>query len=646
MALRLHSFRTRLALTVIALALIPLGLFGVIVATQFKVALTDQVNDSLTSDAESIEELLEDSFSYNRKNVEGWSESAAIRGALATSTFDKSDGELAALQQRYPEFLALVLFTLDGRAVSASSATLKQHFLAQPATVAATPWFKAALARRVSTAAADAVDPILGKQVLYLGAPVVAPTDGQLIGVLIGAYDFASRTASVVKAPVARAAERGYTSFELMVARSDGTPLFDSNPAVGSRMSPSEIARLIAASVGARENVAQVDDKVAVVIKGGEETGWHYLALVDRDEAYATMRHSLMLAIVLAAVFGGIATLLSLLMARRMVRPINALNVAMDRIVREGDLTREVELGTQDEVGQLAATFSKMIVKLREIPFNLQESTRLLTESVANLSRLTGEQGQGISRQAAALQETQVTVQEIKQTSLLAAQKAETVLEVAERAQEIGREGETTIEKSLVALESIREQVEHIADKITGLTERTRQIGVITETVKDLADQSNMLALNAAIEAVRSGEHGKGFAVVAREIRSLADQSIQATNRVREILEDISTATQTAVTITEKGAARMEGGLVQVRTSGENLRELSGIVKENAAAVRQIAAAVSQQNAGISQIFAAVNDLNKMMDDTVKQLDQTSKSVDVLREVTERVTAVVKSFRL
>ena len=103
---------------------------------------------------------------------------------------------------------------------------------------------------------------------------------------------------------------------------------------------------------------------------------------------------------------------------------------------------------------------------------------------------------------------------------------------------------------SLGGLTDIRAQVDEIARKIAQLSERTQQIGGITQTVKDLADQSNMLALNAAIEAVRSGERGKGFAIVAREIRSLADQSIQATNRVREILEDISASIRRAVAIT------------------------------------------------------------------------------------------------
>jgi methyl-accepting chemotaxis protein len=152
-----------------------------------------------------------------------------------------------------------------------------------------------------------------------------------------------------------------------------------------------------------------------------------------------------------------------------------------------------------------------------------------------------------------------------------------------------------------------------------------------------------MLALNAAIEAVRSGEHGKGFGVVAREIRSLADQSIQATNHVREILQDISEAIRTTVSITETGSEKVESSLAQVRAFGDNIRQLSGIVRDNAAAVRQISAAVTQQNAGIGQIFQAVNDLTKMMDDTMQRLRTTDGATALLRSVAEQVSSLVGS---
>jgi methyl-accepting chemotaxis protein len=164
--------------------------------------------------------------------------------------------------------------------------------------------------------------------------------------------------------------------------------------------------------------------------------------------------------------------------------------------------------------------------------------------------------------------------------------------------------------------------------------------------VKDLADQSNMLALNAAIEAVRSGEHGKGFGVVAREIRNLADQSIQATKRVRELLDDTNNATRQAIAITEAGATRIDAGLTQVKVSGEHLVDLSSIVRENSAALREISVAVSHQNEGITRIAEAIDEQSKMMDETIERLGITESLVRTLKEVAERLIALVGEFRV
>jgi|1186.fasta_scaffold02419_3 methyl-accepting chemotaxis protein len=358
--------------------------------------------------------------------------------------------------------------------------------------------------------------------------------------------------------------------------------------------------------------------------------------------AMVLQAQKLLLAITLAALV--IAAMVSLFVVARFVEPLRKLTHAAKRIV-DGDLTQVVEVTSNDEVGELAEAFTQMVAKMKEVLRALQDSVQLLATAGGDLSASTGEQSQTITRQATALQETQVTAQEIKQTSLLAAQKAETVLKLTEKADQVSLQGESAIEKSLGGLTDIRAQVAEIAQKINQLSERTQQIGGITQTVKDLADQSNMLALNAAIEAVRSGEHGKGFAVVAREIRSLADQSIQATNRVREILEDIGGAIRVAVSITERGSQKIEGGLAQVKQSGENLRELSNIVKDNSSAVRQIAAAVSQQNAGITQIFSAVTDQTRMMDETMKRLETTTQAASTLKGLSDRVSEVVGRFR-
>ncbi|WP_257452832.1 methyl-accepting chemotaxis protein [Archangium lipolyticum] len=297
-----------------------------------------------------------------------------------------------------------------------------------------------------------------------------------------------------------------------------------------------------------------------------------------------------------------------------------------------------------DEVGDLSRATATAFEQLRDFSFSLGESAQLLGESAEELGVSHKRQTEALSTHAAALQETQVTAQEIKQTSLLAAQKAEGVLKQAERADQIGRLGEGAIEQSLQGLTDIYQQVQQMATSIRSLDERTRQIADITQTVKALADRSNMLALNAAIEAVRSGEHGKGFAVVAREIRNLANQSIKATDKVHDVLEELSNAISSTAAMSEQGSDKVHSSLAQVQGFGDNIRQLTNIVRDNVSSVRQISAAVTQQNQGIGQIFQAMSDLQKIMDQTMASLQTSDEAATQMRSVVSRVTGFVEKY--
>jgi len=336
----------------------------------------------------------------------------------------------------------------------------------------------------------------------------------------------------------------------------------------------------------------------------------------------------------------------ALIAAAVVIRPVRALIGATQLIAETGDLTQPLEIRTDDELGLLAASFSTMVTRLREALNKLLTANTAIVTLTAQLRSSADEQTRITTRQAAALQETHVTAQEIRQTSQMAAEKTDRVLQDAERADAVSRRGEEAIGRSVAGLTAIREQVGEIARRIDELSSRAQQIAGITSTVKDLADQSNMLALNAAIEAVRSGEHGKGFAVVAREIRALADQSIAATRRVGEVLNDIGGSIRQVVAITQVGAQRIESGIEEVRASGQNLAELAAIVRENSSSARQIAAAVGQQNAGISQIFTAMGDLQGMMAQTMRSVEATSAAAHQLGDVSSSAGDAVKGYRV
>lgn len=123
----------------------------------------------------------------------------------------------------------------------------------------------------------------------------------------------------------------------------------------------------------------------------------------------------------------------------------------------------------------------------------------------------------------------------------------------------------------------LKQKIQVIAELIVELSEYIQQIETTIDVVEDIAEQTNMLALNAAVEAARAGEHGKGFAVVAAEIRKLADDSKQATNKVTSLIGDIQYVTNSTVIATEEGAKEVESG-VKLVTNIEN--DISNLIKQ------------------------------------------------------------------
>ena len=339
-----------------------------------------------------------------------------------------------------------------------------------------------------------------------------------------------------------------------------------------------------------------------------------------------------------------VLSLAAWMLARRQVRATAAVMEAIEALARGAPFAPH--WASTDEMGDLAAGMVTVLERLQEIPTRLQASATMLLSASTALGSASHQQRQRLSEQAAMLQQAQLTSEDIRTTSELASHKAESVLSVAGHAGQLGQYGEEALDRTLTGLNTIRDFVDGIRGKVLRLQESATQIAHIAVTVKDLADQSHLLALNASIEAARAGDQGAGFAVVASEIRKLADQTIRENALIRKSLLDIGTAIRDVVSMSEQGALQVEGGLEMVKSSGNNLREMSLIIQENAAAVRQIAVAVNQQNTGISHIFNAIAHISAGMDETMKRLDTTLQATETLQAVTREVTEIARRYQL
>lgn len=347
-----------------------------------------------------------------------------------------------------------------------------------------------------------------------------------------------------------------------------------------------------------------------------------------------------MLIVVLAGV--GLASLLT----SSIVNPLRAA-VGLAIRVSEGDLTADVSAAeSTDEVGKLFKALTTMTAGLREQIREISAGVAVLTSSASELASSSTQFAASSTETAASVSQTTATVEEVKQTSRVATEKAQ---EVADRAQftiQVSHQGQSSVNATLEGIQHIRRQMAFIAESVVKLSEQSQAISDIISSVDDLAEQSNLLAVNASIEAAKAGEHGKGFGVVAREVKSLAEQSRQATRQVRTILSDIQKATSATVMATEQGSKSVDSGVSQATEVGEALRNLSQSISDWAMMMQQIVSTTQQQYIGIDQVTLAMESIKVASAQNVsgaRQLEGASRGLD---DLGRRLQALVAHYKV
>lgn len=327
-------------------------------------------------------------------------------------------------------------------------------------------------------------------------------------------------------------------------------------------------------------------------------------------------------------------------------RPLNAL-ANYSKQISAGDLSKDVPLkDTEDEIGTLVTAFRMMIDGLRRQTREILDGTSVIASSVAELSASSAQLAASAAENASSINETTATVEEVRQTTELANAKAEQMADESHRIRETSRHGRKATDDTIGGMNKIQNQMSSIAETIIRLSEQSQAIGQIIATVDSISEQSNVLAVNASIEAARAGEHGKGFSVVAQEVKSLAEQSKQATTQVRSILNEIQKATSTAVMATDQGSKVVEKGTETAGQAGQSIIALTESLDQSADAATQIAAASQQQRIGMDQITAAMESVREASQQNASSAKQLEGAVHNLKTLGEKLKETAENYRI
>ena len=305
-----------------------------------------------------------------------------------------------------------------------------------------------------------------------------------------------------------------------------------------------------------------------------------------------------------------------------------------------------VTVKPRSEQDVLGKAFAAMVTNIRELAKEVRGGVEVLASAAGEIVAATSEISSSAAESAASVNETTATVAEANQAAQLSAQKAGYVSETAQRTDQIAQSGKKSMADLIDGMNQIRGQIDSIADSVLRLSEHSQVIGEINDAVNDLAEQSNLLAVNAALEAARAGEQGKGFAVVPQEIRNLAEQSKQATGRIKGILSDIQKAMNAAVLATEQGTKSVEAGVKQSAVAGESIRTLADSITESAQAAIQILASTQQQLVGMDQIVSAMENIKQASGQNLSAAQQTETAAHDLHEVGARLKQLAESYKV
>lgn len=309
-----------------------------------------------------------------------------------------------------------------------------------------------------------------------------------------------------------------------------------------------------------------------------------------------------------------------------------------ERDEAENDLRRardELDLRVTERTSALANVLAE-----------IKNGIVILGSSAAEIAGSSAQLAANASTTTGAVSDTTTTVSEVRQNAQLASEKSQLVAESAQTSARISEAGREATKQAGEGMQRIRDQMGSIANSMMQLSEQTLTIGEIIASVEDIAEQSNLLALNAAIEAAKAGEHGRGFSVVAEAVRHLADESREATKKVRIILSDIKKATNAAVMCTEQGTKAVEAGTAQSAKAGESIVTLAERISEAADAVSQIAASAREQFIALEHIVGALHQVQTTATQNERGAKQLESAAQNLSQVGKQMNEMAERFKM
>jgi len=370
------------------------------------------------------------------------------------------------------------------------------------------------------------------------------------------------------------------------------------------------------------------------------------VAKAERDLIVSNYESSFTLLIGLALLITFALVVQGIIVYKSLIDPLNKFSSAIEVVVKDSDLSKDLNIPGKNELTDIADMFNKMMAQMRDLITQISVCANKLSASASELTSVSDNANNSINSQrveieqvAAAMNQMATTAQEIFKNAKAADLGARDTSTQAEQ-------GNLVVAQAIGATNALVDDVENISQRIKTLETDSESIGSIVDVIKSIAEQTNLLALNAAIEAARAGDQGRGFAVVADEVRSLAQRTKTSTQEIQEAIEELQSGTRHAVTAMDAGKQKAEGAGTKSVEAGEALNTISRSISEITAMNTLIAEASEEQTNVSEEINKSLSNLLEVSNNSTEGAQKTAQSSEHLFTLSDELQNVISEYKV
>ncbi len=395
------------------------------------------------------------------------------------------------------------------------------------------------------------------------------------------------------------------------------------------------------------ESVRILDVTSVMNSKTGEVIGWSRVGVSTAQSLSMANYVTFMAMFSIAAVFV-FGFFLAYYIYRSATKPVIEIADSVKKVAA-GNLDIEIDESFGGEIGELVESFNQMTQNLRSekeqnqlIMNRLSETIELINETSGDIYSISAQQSSGATEQASSVYQASSTSKEIAASSNRIAETTEQMASEAKMASKACEQAREEIQEAMAQVTDASNKVDEVANRVVELGEKSQRISGIIDIINEISQHTNLLALNAAIEASGASEAGKRFSVVAKEIRRLAEKTIESTKVVRNLIEEIQTATNSTVMVTEQSMKSAKEVANIISRMDESVQRINSMVDKTLKASTEITLSTRQQTTACEQMVSTIMEVSEVASEVEKGAKETEESVSKLREMSGSLLSLNK----